>query len=570
MSEFDKLRKIIDGYDVVSFDIFDTLLLRNVQKPVDIFNILEKIVKEKYNIDDFKNIRVQAEENTRTEANSYETTLDEIYEAIDFKNEKIKKEIKEKEILLEKEFLIANPFMKKIYNYCLEKKKKIMCITDMYLPVEVLHEILNDNGYKDIKIYLSCQFHKSKGNMDLYEEAYHAEKIEKKSWLHIGDNEYSDYNQAINFGINAYHYTKVLDRSMIKESDSLAGSILLAVVNNIANNGLDLPYWNKFMILNAFPIYFGFSNWLYNELQNQDNLYFFSKDMTIIQQIFNKLVKSHNKSIKSHAFKIENEIISILNNNKLNYVLDLNKSSTTTKEKDQNYEEKLKITNCLKKENFYNYKKINISDFTTYEFMKDFFIDDDKKVFYGYFFYENSKEDRCKSYIPNLMPSSSKLADVKASIAMYNFLFFELGNPINCENDEFRKNIITAQQEMLYNVLPNLLKYLEYLNNISVVDSIANYQKFIENRNYEDLKVFNKLQFKAGIGEPYVKEVSKFEIENNYQLFLKNAEKYLWPNGYLVEGINSTEDFEKYKNSLNDTHFNWKKIIKRFLKNSKK
>lgn len=38
----DNLKKQINEYDVVSFDIFDTLLVRDVYSPKDIFCILEK------------------------------------------------------------------------------------------------------------------------------------------------------------------------------------------------------------------------------------------------------------------------------------------------------------------------------------------------------------------------------------------------------------------------------------------------------------------------------------------------------------------------------------------------
>ena len=50
---YKELIKLINKNDVISFDVFDTLLLRNVYKPVDIFRILSKIALEKYNVDDF-------------------------------------------------------------------------------------------------------------------------------------------------------------------------------------------------------------------------------------------------------------------------------------------------------------------------------------------------------------------------------------------------------------------------------------------------------------------------------------------------------------------------------------
>ena len=39
----EEIKKIISKKDVVSFDIFDTLLFRNIYKPTDIFSSKEKL-----------------------------------------------------------------------------------------------------------------------------------------------------------------------------------------------------------------------------------------------------------------------------------------------------------------------------------------------------------------------------------------------------------------------------------------------------------------------------------------------------------------------------------------------
>ena len=41
----EELKRLIDENEVISFDIFDTLLLRNVNQPSDIFRIVEKCVE---------------------------------------------------------------------------------------------------------------------------------------------------------------------------------------------------------------------------------------------------------------------------------------------------------------------------------------------------------------------------------------------------------------------------------------------------------------------------------------------------------------------------------------------
>lgn len=56
-----EILELIKNKNVVSFDIFDTLLLRNVAQPIDIFKILDRIVKEKFNILNFLKKRVEAE-----------------------------------------------------------------------------------------------------------------------------------------------------------------------------------------------------------------------------------------------------------------------------------------------------------------------------------------------------------------------------------------------------------------------------------------------------------------------------------------------------------------------------
>ena len=54
----EELKKMLDNNDVISFDIFDTLLLRNVFQPADIFRVVGRYAIEKYGIDDFYDNRI--------------------------------------------------------------------------------------------------------------------------------------------------------------------------------------------------------------------------------------------------------------------------------------------------------------------------------------------------------------------------------------------------------------------------------------------------------------------------------------------------------------------------------
>ncbi|MBQ8677416.1 MAG: hypothetical protein IJ529_02970, partial [Alphaproteobacteria bacterium] len=96
--------------EVISFDIFDTLLLRPYAKPQDLFWHIEKA----YSRVGFCEERRAAERRARLRHRELEDiTYDMIYEEIDDKF----KDLKQTETDWEKMVLRANPEMKKVYEY---------------------------------------------------------------------------------------------------------------------------------------------------------------------------------------------------------------------------------------------------------------------------------------------------------------------------------------------------------------------------------------------------------------------------------------------------------------------
>ena len=138
-----ELIQLIDKNDVISFDIFDTLILRNILKPTDIFKILAIYAKEEFNIDDFYDIRIESEKNSRNEKNNFECSYDDIYNAINkkIKNKQYIERLKKRELELELEFCTYNSYMKSIFNYCEKRDKKIFLISDMYLEEDFINKL---------------------------------------------------------------------------------------------------------------------------------------------------------------------------------------------------------------------------------------------------------------------------------------------------------------------------------------------------------------------------------------------------------------------------------------------
>ena len=119
---------------VISFDIFDTLLMRPYVAPTDVFAHMEKVYEKK----GFENERRDAEHRVRIRHNKLEDiTFDMIYEEIDDEF----KDMKQKELDWEEMVLRANPEMKQVYDYAKEKGKKIIIASDMYLPTKFIVKI---------------------------------------------------------------------------------------------------------------------------------------------------------------------------------------------------------------------------------------------------------------------------------------------------------------------------------------------------------------------------------------------------------------------------------------------
>lgn len=285
---YNKIVELIEKKDVVSFDIFDTLVFRNVAKPLDIFRIVENIVKKEYNFDDFTRKRIEAESNARKIAKNGEASYDEIYAQLknEIKDENIIKNIKKCEKDIEERFIVQNPFMKKIFDYCVEKNKKIILISDMYLDVSFIKKLLEKCGYSDnYKIYVSCESRKNKGSSELFKFVQNKEKLNFGKWIHIGDNYNSDYAVPKSLGMEAFNYKNV-DSYENVEYDSVFESIIIGTINNFLYNGNEISYWDKFGIKYLTPLYIGFTNWIYQMTYKCDNIYFLARDGYIVKKIF--------------------------------------------------------------------------------------------------------------------------------------------------------------------------------------------------------------------------------------------------------------------------------------------
>lgn len=199
------LKNLINRYPVISFDIFDTLIERNVKHPLDIFRLTGKyILGEKFK-DEFCLERKKAEMKARSTKISGEVTLDEIYEHLDKRYLKNKDQLKNMEIQLEIKSCKPKKEMMPYFDHALHNKREIYLISDMYLSSAVLETILQKckiTGYQ--KIYISNEYRKSKVKGNLFEQVIRDNAISKNNMLHIGDSIRADFIGAHKAGVHAF------------------------------------------------------------------------------------------------------------------------------------------------------------------------------------------------------------------------------------------------------------------------------------------------------------------------------------------------------------------------------
>ena len=291
--DFNKAIKLCSKASIISFDIFDTLVKRNVNKPEDIFKFLDKHANE-LGIKNFSKDRIEIAK-VLFDNNSF-TTLEDIYKSLENKYEKNLEELKKIEIEYELSYCQTNYEVKKLYDYCINNNKKIIAISDMYLPYEVIQKILNKSGYNIEKVYISCECNAKKSDGTLFKHVLKSEKIESKDVVHIGDNYKCDILGGLKQGIKTIRIKENNFFNNKKFYKEIAEKNKYVHYNKLINNNISKceNYYEKFGYAILGPLIYNYCYWLHENCQknNIDKICFFSRDGYPIMNIFNLIFKN--------------------------------------------------------------------------------------------------------------------------------------------------------------------------------------------------------------------------------------------------------------------------------------
>lgn len=305
---YNSIYSTIDNCDVVSFDVFDTLLFRPVARPVDLFWFLE-LDNE---IFDFKKLRITAELQARKIVSSRngEVTLRDIYIQFNKLHKCSVDDMVRAEEELEVKLCYGNPCAIKLYEYAKKAGKKIIVTSDMYLSSDVIRKMLVKNGIDVDEIYVSGEMGASKRSSFLQKEL--SKKYSKKSILHIGDDPVSDIRSSKTAGWQTVRLDNVncighLCRAYV--DDTFEGSVYSGIINSELYNGCFSEHSLQYMYGYVYGglLTLGFCQWLNETVVSSgaDKILFLGRDCKVIKQVYDSLYPaSRNSYVEISRFAI--------------------------------------------------------------------------------------------------------------------------------------------------------------------------------------------------------------------------------------------------------------------------
>ena len=292
----------LSEYSVISFDVFGTLIFRPFSDPADLFYILG----EKFGILDFRSKRILAERRAREKKykkeKHYEVTLEEIWNELSLVTSIDPEKGMETEIETELSLCYANPFMLKVWNGLKEKGRKLIIISDMYLPEAVIRRILEKNGITGAeRIYIS-----NSHNINKYEGRIYKKVLDdigaNEKLIHVGDDPRSDVLMAKNAGIDVVHYPQTGRYDLLyrpHDMSPIVGSAYRGIVSNhIYNCSARYSPEYEYGYIYGGLFVLGYCRFIHEEfLKNKyDKVLFLSRDGDILKQVYDLLFPEDSTS----------------------------------------------------------------------------------------------------------------------------------------------------------------------------------------------------------------------------------------------------------------------------------
>lgn len=314
---YEELKRNIEKADIVSFDLFDTLIMRKIFSPEDVYKLLERKAKEIFGLEsDIASERVRA--TSQCNANA---TLSDIYDVMQQKlslTEEQKQDLMELEENIDLELCIPRDKLKEALEYAVSLKKEVYILSDMYYAMPDIKRILKKCGMDIIDenhIWISCEKKIDKITGSMWKH-FSEDIVKEKNCLHIGDNQKSDVTNPQMYGIATYY--------IMSGKDMLLASTASEMIVEISgiNESVSMGLWVSRELNDPFalsktkgkitftepetygyciygPIITKFLIWLYHTSHRDavDKLLFFARDGYFLIKDYQEMIKELEKAL---------------------------------------------------------------------------------------------------------------------------------------------------------------------------------------------------------------------------------------------------------------------------------
>lgn len=310
--------------EVISFDLFDTLVMRRIYEPTDMIALVHARLLEKgIDIKDFCIKRLSAEKEL---SRTYAPQLVDIYRSVieksaraDWPEDITAEYLADFEWRTDLETLVPRRDLAEVFCTLTQNLKRVYVVTDTYYSREQISEILyrcGINGYVDI--LASCEFMTGKTG-DLFDVL--KAKEPGRRILHVGDDPSADIGCARAKGLDTCRLYSGLDMmdyigglGLEKLASCLSDKIRLGM---FAADLFNSPFQfetdkNRIGVTDSYdigylfcaPVFCDFLHWFDQKIKEYgiSNIWFGARDGFLIQKMYTMFLNEQNRTDDSVYF----------------------------------------------------------------------------------------------------------------------------------------------------------------------------------------------------------------------------------------------------------------------------
>ena len=303
---------------VVSFDIFDTLIKRNVPAPRDVFLLLEEHYQKKFERNlDISGLRAQAEARAVQHEGRRDVTFEEIYHAIEGISEKERQWLMAEEIRIEHAVCQRWMPMGEVYDWCMVHGIPVILVSDMYLPRTVIAELLHGAGYTGWKhLYISVEEQGNKAKGTLFDTVLGREGLKPVELLHIGDSLRGDYLVPRKKGILSFLIVGEKQRRYQNKKvflrEEKQGRISYRIIDSLVKNNIDQydGFYRRLGYAVVGPILYGYCKWLAEQIKAEqiEKVFFLAREGYLLKRGFDLL---NTDNIRSQVIQVSRKAVKV-------------------------------------------------------------------------------------------------------------------------------------------------------------------------------------------------------------------------------------------------------------------